>query len=178
MNSIPLKRRGKKRPATLKKEYALIPVGANAKYGYAKVDLKYAYLDEYNWTGSVGHSGNIYACRREAGSRSKVVFLHHVVLKRKNGFLTDHINRDTLDNRTSNLRYSTNVQNTINRKTTNKTTYRGVKKNANHESFMARISYNKKEIYLGNFPTAEEAAKAYNKAAKRYHGEFAQLNST
>jgi hypothetical protein len=32
------------------------------------------------------------------------------------------------------------------------------------------------KIYLGLFINKEEAARAYNSAAKKYHGEYARLN--
>ncbi len=40
----------------------------------------------------------------------------------------------------------------------------------------AQIKFNNVIYYLGMFATELEAAKAYNEAAERYHGEYARLN--
>jgi len=42
--------------------------------------------------------------------------------------------------------------------------------------YRAAICCNGKEIRLGCFVTEIEAAKAYNEAALKYHGEYAKLN--
>lgn len=56
--------------------------------------------------------------------------------------------------------------------------YKGVsrQKNVKTNPWMAQICYKKKRIYLGSYPTEEEAAQAYNSAAIQYFGEFARLN--
>jgi len=54
--------------------------------------------------------------------------------------------------------------------------YRGVSFREDRRNFVTLIKVNSKVIYIGSFKTELEAAKAYNEAAIKYHGEFAQLN--
>lgn len=97
---------------------------------------------------------------------------NHII---KNG-MVDHINRDKLDNRKSNLRMSTQSQNACNRVwATNTSGFKGV--NQRDNKWRARIQIGKKRIHLGFFDDKIDAAKAYNDAAKFYHGEFALLNA-
>jgi hypothetical protein len=90
----------------------------------------------------------------------------------------DHINQDRLDNRKENLRLCTNSENCRNRgKQTNNTSgYKGVYWNKKNEAWIAAIKLHGKFYHIGCFPNKKSAAKAYNKAALIYHGEFALLN--
>ena len=82
----------------------------------------------------------------------------------------DHINEIKIDNRICNLREvsaSENKQNTYNPYVTNKLKIMGVYPRG--KSFVSRIRVNGKKIYLGSFPTPEEAHQVYLKAKKKYH---------
>jgi hypothetical protein len=87
---------------------------------------------------------------------------------------TDHIDSDGLNNQRCNLRICTQAQNNYNKKPITIGGYKGVTKY--DHSFRARIVVNRNEIALGYFKTIEEAARAYDKAAMEYFGEFARLN--
>jgi phosphotransferase system IIB component len=89
----------------------------------------------------------------------------------------DHQNLDSLDNSWANLRLATHQQNTVNRppRADNKLGLKGVKRRKNR--FIARITVDYREIYLGIFDNADDAAAAYDKAARNHHGEFARVNS-
>lgn len=89
-------------------------------------------------------------------------------------FHGDHINGDTLDNRKCNLRKCTVAQNCQNSKRhkDNQTGYKGVTYDKRRACFRSSIHVNKTTIYLGVFPTPEEAHAAYCEASKKYHGEF------
>jgi hypothetical protein len=54
--------------------------------------------------------------------------------------------------------------------------YKGVCPTNRNRPWQARIKVNGKTINLGTYKTEIEAAKAYDVAAKKYHGEFANLN--
>ena len=88
----------------------------------------------------------------------------------------DHINGDKLDNRRANLRLATREQNSKNLRPQKGRKYKGVYYRKKFDNWVASISLDKKLIYLGVFNTDDDAARAYNEAAKRMHGEFAWLN--
>lgn len=102
--------------------------------------------------------------------------LGRFILKPPNNKLIDHINRNTLDNRRKNLRICNYLENSRNRSKSinNKSGYKGVIKIGN--KWFANIVNKYKHYSLGYFQTPIEAAKAYDKKAKKLHGEFACLN--
>lgn len=90
----------------------------------------------------------------------------------------DHRNMDKQDNRFSNLRLATDVQNQRNRcKPKNNTSgYKGVSWNSGRRAWQVTIRYNGTNKNLGYYPTREQAADMYNSAALKYHGEFARID--
>jgi len=88
--------------------------------------------------------------------------------------IVDHIDRNPLNNRWSNLREATHSQNRFNSKMTvrNKTGFKGVSPEGNR--WIASIMVSGESHYLGCFATPEEAHRAYCKAAQKIAGEFAR----
>jgi len=104
--------------------------------------------------------------------------MHREMMNAPAGMLVDHRNGDNLDNRRSNLRLATPTENSCNRrkKTGGSSRYKGVTFNRRSGKWFARIRIHGKCIFLGTFESEVEAARAYDAAAKKYHGEFACLN--
>jgi len=98
-------------------------------------------------------------------------------------FLADHANHDTLDNRRANLRVADKHRNAWNMKKTCSITtscFKGVvyfPHDKRVRRWRAYINKNGKQNHLGYFATEQEAAKAYDKAARERFGDFACLNA-
>ncbi len=106
----------------------------------------------------------------------QLVFLHNFILQTPPGYEGEHRDGNGLDNRRKNLRIATRSQNCMNRKGWSMHGYKGVYKISTGVKYGARLQINKKMIQIGCFYSPEEAARAYDVAALRYHGEFARLN--
>ena len=91
--------------------------------------------------------------------------------------MIDHADGDGLNNQKYNLRVATRGQNVANsiRTIPNKAGFRGIFKNGGGFAVRVRGSTNQRR-YIGTYQTAEEAARAYDKAAMEEFGEFATLN--
>lgn len=90
----------------------------------------------------------------------------------------DHINHNKLDNRKENLRQCTQQQNNANAQKRSGTSskFKGVSFNKDKNKWEAKICVNYKTIHLGRHNVEEDAARAYNEAAREHFKEFAQLN--
>ena len=137
-------------------------------------------MSEFKWYTKVDnrYPSLLYAKReyRDDNGRKHSVFLHRFVVDPDPGWVVDHIDGDGLNNTRANLRICTGADNARNRRLhrNNSTGYRGVY--ARGLGFDARIRHEGRLLFLGTFPTAEEAGRVRDQAALEYFGEFASLN--
>lgn len=108
-------------------------------------------------------------------------FMHRIILGLSDPkTCCDHINRNGLDNRRCNLRPATRSQNMANRNKTvkNSTGFKGVVylRRRRVPTWTAQIGVMYRVVYLGRFQTPEDAARAYDKAALFFFGDFANIN--
>lgn len=132
--------------------------------------------DAYGYARRNHHVGGSW---RKNNVVQKNVLMHRVIINCPVGMQVDHINGNKLDNRRLNLRICTNIQNARNRAPYEKTSskYKGVSFHKETKKWQAYIKVDKKLKYLGLFKTEEDAAEAYNLAAKENFGEFCRLNA-
>ena len=137
---------------------------------FALVDDKdYHLVSKYKWwyDKGVGVQGWV---------EGKQVLLHRFLFNEtKTTNKIDHRDRNKRNNLRTNLRYATWSQNNCNRGSWNPNGYKGISKRDNGK-WVSKIKIRGRSIHVGYFNSALEAAIAYNKAAKKYHGEFACLN--
>lgn len=126
-------------------------------------------VDGLNWSAMKGSGGIWYAYSGLMKKR-----LHQVILKTNK---IDHIDGDGLNNRRSNLRPASPLENARNRKVRIEsiTGYKGVNVRPG-EVYRSRITTGGRRLHLGDYKTPEAAALAYDEAALKYFGDFARLN--
>jgi hypothetical protein len=141
-------------------------------------DHRYEYLMQWKWHARHRLGGGWDAGRTVLGH--KTVLMHRVIMNAPESVIVDHADGDGLNNVDENLRACTKTENNRNRRINKNNThsFKGVSKRPNCpiRPYKARIHVNGKLIHLGHFSTAEDAARAYDAAAKVYFGNYAKTN--
>lgn len=115
---------------------------------------------------------NGYAMSRDVG------LMHVLILQPRPGKISDHINRDTLDNQRHNLRECTQPENAKNLSPRKgcASKYKGVTYHKFSGLWKASITSDGKTHSLRYHKTEGLAAAAYDEASRRLHGNFASPN--
>lgn len=157
-----------------------IPLGEGK---YTIVDPRdFYWVNNFHWSIN-GKGEDYYAVRNfiTAHKKTKMVYLHREIMKAPKKLVVDHRNNNGLDNRRFNLRLATHSENMQNRRKNGAKTssrFNGVSFHKPTGQWSCAIHHQGKYIWLGRFDSEIEAAKAYDEAARKYHGEFARLNFT
>ncbi len=109
---------------------------------------------------------NVYAVH---GDRP-MIKMHNVIMPPPEGLMIDHINRNGLDNRKSNLRICNHHQNMMNRRVhiNNKSGYAGICYDRKWSRWCVTVGNTK----IGRFKVLEDAIAARLKAEKEVMGKF------
>jgi hypothetical protein len=144
-------------------------------------DEDYGWISRWKWCAT----DRPYAARGVSyidGDGSKKTFhilMHRLICGVPYGVEVDHVNRNTLDNRKSNLRPSSRTENNRNQgvRSDSASGYKGVYWHSGDQKWNVYISIgNKKKVFLGGYNNPSDAAVAYDIGAITYFGEFAYTN--
>jgi len=139
----------------------------------------YDLLAKWKWHYHNGYAARVqYLGGGKKNEKKKKVYMHRFIMNAEYGIQVDHINHDELDNRRCNLRLCSQSQNNWNQKPrkNGSSKYKGVHWAKRDKRWITQIRTNGEYQCLGYFIDEIEAAKAYNEAAIKLHGEFARLN--
>ncbi len=136
-------------------------------------DEDYVMLMQYSWNClKIGYASTSVGGRKN----KKMIYMHRLIMGvTKRSESVDHINKNKLDNRKSNLRICSHKQNCGNSskpKGKHTSKYKGVYWDKARNKWTARFS----RKFLGRFETELDAALAYNKGAIKIAGKFANIN--
>lgn len=121
-------------------------------------------------------NGYGYAMSRDSDGSQKQIL--RLLLNLSNDKYVDHINGDHLDNRRRNLRIASASENNYNARIRcdNSSGFKGVSFNKRKDKYRSYINFERKPIHIGYFDNPEDAARAYDTAARFLFGEFACVN--
>lgn len=160
----------------INKKIKRIPLFNSNKYALVDRDDYVRVMQHSTWS---NHKGNYIFSNYNSRYRLP---LHRFILclSPGDGNITDHKNRNPLDNRRCNLRLASHSENAVNctAHKSNKYGIKGVykKKLKNGWIWYSKIKYKGRSYYLGYTKDLILAAERYNIKMKEIYGEFAYLN--
>lgn len=140
-------------------------------------DGDYEFINHYKWSYNAGYA--IRGVYNKLTKKIGRVSMHRLIIGAKKGQEVDHKDGDKLNNQRSNLRIATRAQNVMNTGliSSNTSGFKGTYFKKKTNRWFSCIRIGGKLIHLGYFDNKIKAANAYNKAARKYFGEFAKLNN-
>ncbi|MBN1361942.1 MAG: HNH endonuclease [Sedimentisphaerales bacterium] len=135
----------------------------------------YPELSKHKWYTKCDPGGrHPYACRK--AKNRDAIYMHRQIMNAPRGMEVDHIDGNTLNNRRSNLRLCTRLQNAQNRRrhAQRKRRFTGVYPCG--DKWVAEVTHARRDHYVGRFDSEVEAARAWDRKKFELAGEFARLN--
>lgn len=124
-------------------------------------------LRKLTWGVKNGYAHN----KHKEHGRFVSLYMHHLLLQRvgaSDGMVIDHINRNQLDNRRSNLRvveYGMNCRNAVLK---SQSGLRGAYYSKQKNAYVAKVNHHDKDVYLGTYQSAEDAHAASIAYLRKY----------
>lgn len=133
-------------------------------------------LNKFKWHYSDGYA--VRSIWNPITKKQSKIWMHRLINNTPEGFKTDHVDGNKLNNLHSNLRTATISENNRNRnkQKNNSSGYKGVSWDKRTRKWLVQLSYNKKRVYIGYFNNLEEAINQYDIECKKYHKNFANYN--
>ena len=153
-----------------------IPLSKNL---FATVDdADYSLVSQYKWKALRDKSTYYALANVKIDGKMTTIRMHRLILGANSGEFVDHKNGNGIDNRRDNLRLCGYIENNRNRQKRGNFTsqYKGVYRPAGKARWEARIKIDGKPKRLGTFDNEIDAAKAYDDAAIKLHGEYVKTN--
>lgn len=155
-------------------------------------DLRWKYRPQARTEWNNKHAGTVAGTLTKKGSvqinitsngHSSLYHAHRIAWALMTGewptHRLDHSDCDPANNKWANLRPATCSQNNANRSNVDGAVpYRGVYFMRSKGRYAAQIKKDRQHTWLGLHDTAEDAARAYDRAANQLFGEYAKTNSS
>lgn len=144
-------------------------------------DSDFEYLMQWKWhvrKDCHTYYASVNTPHRRGKLKRWQIGMHVMLMNPPKGYVVDHIDHNGLNNQRSNLRICTALGNAQHAKIRKDNTsgFKGVSWHKPNKQWIVYINVSKNRIFIGGFKDKIKAAKAYNRAAKKYHGEFAFFN--
>lgn len=167
-----------------KENYIIIWSYFNKENEYKQILIDkedYDLVKDYYWGIRQNQAGNYYAqTNKGTGKNKNVIWMHRLINNTPDNLIVDHINRNGLDNRKSNLNncdYFTNNTN-FDKFSNNSTGFRGVYKDNENTFLVEWNDYNthetkRKRIKISNYNNEQEALLEAVKLREKMTSEYA-----
>lgn len=154
-----------------------VPLGGGIAAGRVALvdDGDFDLVMQYRWTvQEQTRTGRTHGPYAITNAKGRTLLMHKLITDWP---LVDHADGNGLNNQQYNLRPASRGQNQWNSGSRGGSSqFKGVHWASTERRWIAQITVGGRPIVLGRFSEEVEAARAYDSAAVKFHGEFARLN--